>query len=165
MSWLTALADAERDGEPCVLVTVVRTAGSAPRDAGAKMVVTADAQSDTIGGGALEHRCTAYARGILGGAEPVMRDFPLGPALGQCCGGHVSVLFEPLAPPWRIALFGAGHVGQAVARVLATCRAGSTGSILGRTSFPKACLRTFMRVRPSTPRRGSRTCRPAPRSS
>jgi len=124
MTWLTALADAERDGEPCVLVTVIRTAGSAPRDAGAKMVVTTDAQADTIGGGALEHQCVAYARGILGSAAAVIRDFPLGPALGQCCGGHVCVLFEPLAPPWRIALFGAGHVGQAVARVLATlpCR-------------------------------------------
>ena len=122
--WLAALAEADRAGEACVLVTVVRTAGSVPREAGAKMVVTRHDQADTIGGGALEHGCVAHARSLLGGGSPVTRDFPLGPALGQCCGGHVTVLFEPLAAPWRIALYGAGHVGRAVVRVLATlpCR-------------------------------------------
>ena len=49
----------------------------------------------------------------------LMRDFPLGPALGQCCGGHVSVLFEPMRPrAAAVALFGAGHVGRALVRVL-----------------------------------------------
>ena len=47
------------------------------------------------------------------------RDFPLGPALGQCCGGHVTVLFEPVVPAPELALFGAGHVGQALVRCLA----------------------------------------------
>jgi len=123
-AWLTALTDADRAGEACVLVTVLRTAGSAPREAGAKMVVTRHGQADTIGGGTLEHRCVDHARSLLGGAAPMTRDYPLGPALGQCCGGHVTVLFEPIAAPWRVALFGAGHVGQAVVRVLATlpCR-------------------------------------------
>ena len=123
-AWLRALTEADRAGEPCVLVTVLRTAGSVPREAGAKMVVTARGQADTIGGGALEYGAVAHARSLLGGAIPRTRDYPLGPALGQCCGGHVTVLFEPIAAPWRIALFGAGHVGQAVARVLATlpCR-------------------------------------------
>lgn len=123
-AWLAALTEADRAGEACVLVTVVRTAGSVPREAGAKMVVTRHEQADTVGGGALELGCVEYARSLLGGQTPVTREFPLGPALGQCCGGNVTVLFEPLAAPWRIALYGAGHVGQAVVRVLATlpCR-------------------------------------------
>jgi xanthine dehydrogenase accessory factor len=50
---------------------------------------------------------------------PVLREFPLGPALGQCCGGATTVLFEPIRPPsLTVALFGAGHVGRAVAKLL-----------------------------------------------
>jgi xanthine dehydrogenase accessory factor len=86
------------------------------------MVVSADGLAGTIGGGNLEHQCEAAARGLLAaGAEgPSTRDFPLGPALGQCCGGHVTVLFEVLRPPkLHIGLFGAGHVGKALVRLLA----------------------------------------------
>lgn len=126
MSWITDLADLERAGEPAVLVTVLAARGSAPREAGCKMVVSADCLFGTIGGGRLEHVAIGIARGLLDGAGgPVTRDFPLGPALGQCCGGHVSLLFEPVRPPaWQVALFGAGHVGRAVASLLATlpCR-------------------------------------------
>ena len=52
--------------------------------------------------------------------RPRRRDFPLGPALGQCCGGGATtILFEPIRPPsWTVALFGAGHVGRAVAKLL-----------------------------------------------
>ncbi len=117
--WLQALAELERDGEPAVLVTVVTARGSTPREAGCKMVVTAGAQYDTIGGGNLEFTCAAAARDLLQAQYPVLRDFPLGPGLGQCCGGHVSVLFEPLRPAAsHVALFGAGHVGRALVDVL-----------------------------------------------
>ena len=122
MTWLASLAAHERDGTPAVLVTVLDARGSAPREAGAKLVVTAAAQDGSIGGGALEHRCTEFSRALLAerAKTPVERAFPLGPELGQCCGGHVRVLFEPLfADAWPVALFGAGHVGQAVARLLA----------------------------------------------
>ena len=118
MTWLEALA---RTREPAVLVTVVAARGSTPRDAGCKMVVTAAEQFDTIGGGSLEFTCVTTARAMLSGtAEPVLRDFPLGPALGQCCGGHVTVLFEPMRRDEpHVALFGAGHVGRALATILA----------------------------------------------
>jgi xanthine dehydrogenase accessory factor len=105
-----------------VLVTVLAAKGSTPREAGAKMVVSADGLAGTIGGGNLEHQCEAAARGLLAdGAEgPSTRDFPLGPALGQCCGGHVTMLFEVLRPPrLQIGLFGAGHVGKALVKLLA----------------------------------------------
>jgi xanthine dehydrogenase accessory factor len=120
-SWLQALSELEREGEPSVLVTVVSARGSTPREAGCKMVVTRDALFDTIGGGNLEFQCESEARALLGRGEavPVTRDYPLGPALGQCCGGHVSVLFEPMRPAGgHVALFGAGHVGRALVRLL-----------------------------------------------
>ncbi len=120
--WLEALAAAERDNQAAVLVTVLTAKGSTPREAGAKMVVSADGLAGTIGGGNLEYQCEAAARSLLAdGAEGlVTRDFPLGPALGQCCGGHVTVLFEVLRPPrLHVALFGAGHVGKALVKLLA----------------------------------------------
>jgi xanthine dehydrogenase accessory factor len=126
--WLTALSALEAAGEPAVLVTVVAVRGSTPREAGCKMVVATTAQEGTIGGGNLEHQSTRVARAMLAGGAtlPALRDFALGPALGQCCGGAASVLFEPIRPvAWRLALFGAGHVGRALVRLLGDlpCRA------------------------------------------
>ncbi len=125
--WLAALARHADDLVPAILVTVTEVRGSAPRDSGTKMVFTAHGQDDTIGGGALEYECGRVARDILQSraTRPVMQSFPLGPALGQCCGGHVSVMFEPILPPdWSVVVFGAGHVGHAVIKLLATlpCR-------------------------------------------
>lgn len=124
--WLNKLVDLEQAGIPAVLITVAAVDGSAPREAGAKMVVTASELHGTIGGGQLELRATEIARTMLrrGGAAS-LRKFPLGPTLGQCCGGHVTLLFEPRrAEAFTVALFGAGHVGKAVAQVLGTlaCR-------------------------------------------
>lgn len=85
--------------EPVALVTVLATEGSAPRGPGARMAVTAGGQRGTIGGGALEHQAAAQARAIL--AFPAgswrVQDYPLGPLLGQCCGGRVRLLIERLA--------------------------------------------------------------------
>ena len=120
-AWLDALAALDHSGEPCVLVSVISARGSAPREAGVKMVVSMTRSWDTIGGGNLEYQSILDARAILrgDGVAPSQRDFPLGPALGQCCGGATTVLFEPIRPPsWTVALFGAGHVGRAVARLL-----------------------------------------------
>jgi xanthine dehydrogenase accessory factor len=121
-AWLDALAAAERDAQAAVLVTVLVAKGSTPREAGAKMVVSAEGIAGTIGGGNLEHQCEVAARAMLAeGADGVhTRAFPLGPELGQCCGGHVSVLFEIIRPPrLHVALFGAGHVGKALVKLLA----------------------------------------------
>ncbi len=121
-AWLDALAAAERDNQPAVLVTVLAAKGSTPREAGRQDGRLRRRLAGTIGGGNLEYQCEAAARDLLAaGAEgPSTRDFPLGPALGQCCGGHVTVLFEVLRPPQlQIALFGAGHVGKALVKLLA----------------------------------------------
>lgn len=129
-----ALAQAvERHGAVCRVV-VSGTKGSTPREVGAEMLVWSDGQSGTIGGGRLEYDAAAKARAMLaGGAAPCRRVYALGPALGQCCGGVVTVSFSPVAaegtshtrdtselaqttPLW---LYGAGHVGRAIVDVLA----------------------------------------------
>lgn len=120
-AWLQALTEHEQTGEPAILITLLSVRGSAPREPGCKMVVSRDAVAGTIGGGNLEYQCTTLARTLLDDrtTEPEQHDFPLGPKLGQCCGGHVTVLFEPICPaPLQIALFGAGHVGRALVRLL-----------------------------------------------
>ncbi len=78
-----------------VRVLVAGTKGSAPRDAGATMLVWSDGQSGTIGGGALEYQATKRAREMLGtGLQAAHITQPLGPALGQCCGGSVTLVYE-----------------------------------------------------------------------
>lgn len=77
------------------MVTVVSVEGSAPREAGARLIVTVDGFRGTIGGGALEWRALAQAQGQLaGGGPPVLSSHVLGPDLGQCCGGRVRLLTE-----------------------------------------------------------------------
>ncbi len=125
--WIDDLARLTAEGRPAVLVTVLRAEGSTPREAGAKMVVTAGALHGTIGGGHLELVALETARELLVEAAraghampPSTRELQLGPSLGQCCGGTATLLFETvLPPPWRVALFGAGHVGKAVVKLLA----------------------------------------------
>lgn len=122
--WIAALSRYQDTAVPAALVTMLTVRGSAPREAGTKMVVTAKEQVGSIGGGQLEFQALAIARDLLGQhggapASPLVREFPLGPALGQCCGGSVSLLFEALVPVGRsIAIFGAGHVGRALVRIL-----------------------------------------------
>ena len=90
--WLDALARLAAAATPHVLVTVVEAKGSAPREAGAKMVLTADAQHGSIGGGALEHTVTALARRLLaaGATAPTIESFPLGPALGADAAARLA---------------------------------------------------------------------------
>ncbi|MEX3314374.1 xanthine dehydrogenase accessory protein XdhC [Sulfitobacter sp. PS-8MA] len=113
-----------------IFVEVTATRGSAPRDAGTAMKVTPDTTAGTIGGGALEHQAIAHARRMLaeGRAEDT-QTLPLGPGLGQCCGGAVSLHYSTAPRPLDSAaplplpavqsdvplwLWGAGHVGRAV---------------------------------------------------
>ncbi|KNX36025.1 xanthine dehydrogenase accessory protein XdhC [Luteipulveratus halotolerans] len=127
MDWFAALTRVRAERRPAVLVTLTSVRGHAPRAAGAKMVVTADEVYDSIGGGNLEESAVADARALLDTgrpAAPVQRTFSLSdkaPAQHgvQCCGGEVQVLLEPLAVRPAVAIFGVGHVGLELARVLA----------------------------------------------
>jgi xanthine dehydrogenase accessory factor len=101
--WIEELADVSAGCEPAVLVTVAGVRGSAPREIGAKMIVTANETIGTIGGGQLEYQSTRIAVGMLEDEQMALRSFPLGSSMGQCCGGVVEVLFEPVAggmPAW-----------------------------------------------------------------
>lgn len=98
MNWATQALQTLTRGEPLALVTVIAAEGSTPREAGTRMLVTADGQSGTIGGGNLEYRATEQARRLLTQTERgfALQDYPLGPFLQQCCGGHVRLLLERL---------------------------------------------------------------------
>ncbi|MDP2816963.1 MAG: xanthine dehydrogenase accessory protein XdhC [Polaromonas sp.] len=118
--------------EPAVLVHVAATEGSVPREAGTWMAVFPDALVGTIGGGHLEYQAVASARARLAGAVgPELQRVVLGPSLGQCCGGVVQLRFESVdgahvkrleqaltGQLQPVALFGGGHVGHALVRVL-----------------------------------------------
>ncbi len=107
-----------------IVVTVADVKGSAPREAGASMQVWADRQSGTIGGGALEWEATRIAQGMLKeGTIQTRRTMPLGPDLGQCCGGTVTLDFILDAPADELMgtplwIWGAGHVGRAIAQTI-----------------------------------------------
>lgn len=121
---------------PAVLVTVARTQGSTPRETGAWLALFADRQLGSIGGGQLEFQALQAARELLqAGPSHCLngqtRHHALGPSLGQCCGGAVELRFDFLSDPGAartltltepdhdpVALFGAGHVGQALVRAL-----------------------------------------------
>jgi xanthine dehydrogenase accessory factor len=96
--WLQELRKLQAAGEDCVRVTVMDVRGSAPREIGATMLVTAEDLRGSIGGGRLEHECARLAAERLRspGHGPARMTFPLGAAMGQCCGGVVDVLFEYL---------------------------------------------------------------------
>ncbi|NIR31913.1 MAG: xanthine dehydrogenase accessory protein XdhC [Gammaproteobacteria bacterium] len=93
------------DGRTRVLVTVARARGSTPREAGARMLVGEEAVLGTVGGGNLEYQAVDIAHRMLAetragrSPHPHLEAFPLGPRLGQCCGGHVTLHFESLTDP------------------------------------------------------------------
>lgn len=95
MDWVDQLRQLASHG-PVAMVSVLATEGSAPRGAGTRLLVTAAGEYGTIGGGALEYRAVEQARAALAHAPGTWRvqDYPLGPLLGQCCGGRVRVLIE-----------------------------------------------------------------------
>jgi xanthine dehydrogenase accessory factor len=113
-----ALLQAQKSGIACVLATIIRTQGSVPRHAGAKMLVFADKQPvGTIGGGELESRVISEARSLLQGGEPTILHYEL--ANPQCgdpgvCGGQVDIFMEPIMPKPTVLVIGCGHVGQAL---------------------------------------------------
>ncbi|WP_425332048.1 xanthine dehydrogenase accessory protein XdhC [Pararhizobium polonicum] len=118
-----------------VIVEIKQTFGSTPRETGAFMLVSPTDTHGTIGGGQMEHLAIDNARALLAGvSDQVEMDIPLGPDIGQCCGGRVILSFrigddavraaleatlkqkaEALPDVW---LFGAGHVGRALADAL-----------------------------------------------
>jgi xanthine dehydrogenase accessory factor len=125
-TWIDAVAGLRSRRTPGVLVTLAAVRGHAPRKAGAKMVVSQARTWGSIGGGNLEAVAVERARRMIedGAAEPEAIDAALSDKAPyqhgvQCCGGEVSVLLEPLPAVPAVAIFGVGHVGLELARILA----------------------------------------------
>jgi xanthine dehydrogenase accessory factor len=123
-AWIEKLSELHAAKVPCALVVVTEVRGSVPRDAGSRMIVTRNESGrpvltfGTIGGGNLEMQAIERCGGLLasGKASSRSESFPLSEKVGQCCGGEVTLFFETF--PWtrrKIAVFGAGHVAQAIA--------------------------------------------------
>lgn len=119
-------------GEPAIHVRLTGVRGSSPREAGAEMFVSASSLCDTIGGGQLEYMAIDKARAMLRAGETTAEmDVPLGPEIGQCCGGRVTLSLTAMTKADRDAalaadterratlphvyVLGAGHVGRALA--------------------------------------------------
>ncbi|MGB1010127.1 MAG: xanthine dehydrogenase accessory protein XdhC [Thiolinea sp.] len=151
-----------------VIVTVLETKGSAPRDAGTKMLISADGTLGTIGGGMLEYQAMQTSRELLTCNTPTdftqQQTYVLGTQLGQCCGGQVQINYQitdntelwqdPLQAnnqQFNIVLFGAGHVGQAIVNILQTqpCQVHWVDS--RETLFPGELPANVTRYTPDTP--------------
>ncbi|TAG02061.1 MAG: xanthine dehydrogenase accessory protein XdhC [Betaproteobacteria bacterium] len=119
----------ERD-EPAVWLVVSDTKGSVPREAGTSMFVTARATLGTIGGGHLELNAIEHARTMLATQQTqnTQRHYPLGPALGQCCGGAMALLFMPVNESAR-ALLPAIERAETFGETFELCAALDTGAI------------------------------------
>ncbi|MEP7028633.1 MAG: xanthine dehydrogenase accessory protein XdhC [Candidatus Eisenbacteria bacterium] len=109
-----AIAAARAARLPAVLATVVQSVGSAPQDAGAKLLLLSDGQvAGTVGGGAFEHAVLRAARDLLTAGEASrLLELNLSRDLGMCCGGVMSVFLERLALPDRLIVLGAGHIAK-----------------------------------------------------
>ncbi|MDE2490741.1 MAG: xanthine dehydrogenase accessory protein XdhC [Elusimicrobia bacterium] len=103
---------------PATLCTLAEVTGSAPQAPGAKMWVWADGTLGTLGGGRFEAEVIAEARRRLDGGSAGLKEYVLCREMGQCCGGKAKVLFEPCPRRRAVHVFGAGHVGRALAATL-----------------------------------------------
>ncbi len=123
--WETA-GELQAQGKPFVVVTMIGVRGSAPQDMGAKAIVTSDGLHwGTVGGGKIEARCIQRSLEILADTsrakDPELVTWNLQRDIGMSCGGEATYLFETHRTDlWKIALFGAGHVAQAVMKTLST---------------------------------------------
>ena len=161
--WISFLRETKQRGETAIVITVAETKGSVPRDTGTKMIVTANDVHGTIGGGHLEFKAIDIAKNMItaSGARAEHR-FVLGATLGQCCGGVMNLEFEAVAadaewvepvaaptPDFHLVLFGAGHVGRAVVKVLSELSCAITWVDSREDEFPKdipanvQCVCTF----------------------
>ena len=154
------LREASQRNETVMVVSVAATRGSVPRDVGTKMLVTASTVFGTIGGGHLEFKAIEIARNmILASGTRAIHRFVLGATLGQCCGGVMNLAFDAVdekadrleamslaVPEFQLVLFGAGHVGRAIVKILAELPCAVTWVDSREDEFPKNIPANVLRV-------------------
>lgn len=111
-----ALIEVLNGGGRGALATVVRTSGSTPQEAGARLLLRPDGSTvGTVGGGAIEHAILEALREAQQSGRSQLLARELGYDLGMCCGGRMEIFVEPVEAPPRLWLFGAGHVARPTA--------------------------------------------------
>jgi len=109
--------EARSENKRAAICIVIETTGSTPRKPGSKMIVYADGtQYGSIGGGSVEKEVAEKAVALMGTGTPSRCVFSLETDLGMHCGGSMEVYIEPISPVQKLYIFGAGHIGRAVAR-------------------------------------------------
>jgi len=140
-SWVSDLLDFAEQGAALCMVTIVNVRGSAPREQGARMFVSGTETVGTIGGGQLEYQCIQTAARLVAERCPTSsyRSYPLGSNCGQCCGGVVDVMFEPLVDRdhgWLLALRQQVEAGSSF---LSISHADGARSVAGDDPYGPVC--------------------------
>lgn len=118
-NWISKLEELRKSDQPVVMVTVVQSKGSSPREAGAKMLVRPNGDFfGTIGGGNLEAQAIQDAKKCFEEGKSRSVEYLLCAKTGQCCGGVVELMMEIVNDNPKVYIFGAGHVGQALSKTL-----------------------------------------------
>lgn len=118
-NWLDLLATFKKKHQPVALVTVTKCLGSTPCVVGSRMIVTKEKEVfGTIGGGKLEFKATDEAMLALNENRIIESNYTLGPEFEQCCGGKVEFIIEPMNQSPELFLFGAGHIGIEIVKLL-----------------------------------------------
>ena len=116
------IGELKKSVEPVAFAIVIKTEGSTPRKAGAKMVVLKDGKAiGTLGGGDLEQRVTEEALEAIRQGEPRITSFTLDVEKGKLdmmCGGKLDVYIEPILPDAKLIIFGAGHITRSLAPLM-----------------------------------------------
>lgn len=117
--WIELLAEFKQQQLPVALVTVTKCLGSTPCVVGSRMIITNErVLHGTIGGGKLEFLATEEAMTSLRENRIIESSYTLGPEFEQCCGGKIEFIIEPMNQLPELYLFGAGHIGCEVAKIL-----------------------------------------------
>ena len=118
-NWIEKLHEFQQAKEPIALVTITKIIGSAPCNVSSRMIVTSNKEIyGTVGGGKLEFEIINAAIKVIEENKITELTFTLGPKFEQCCGGKVELIIEPMNQSPELFLFGAGHIGVEIAKLL-----------------------------------------------
>ncbi len=119
INWVKILGELQLKKEPIALVTITKIVGSAPCKLASRMIVTKKREIyGTIGGGKLEFEIIEQAIKVIEQNKNLELSYTLGPKFEQCCGGKVNLIIEPMNQLPELFLFGAGHIGVEIAKLL-----------------------------------------------